>query len=276
MPELPEVETIARNLRQGTESSPSVVGREITGARLFWERTLAAPLPAQFEQVLVGQTIENTSRRGKFLLLQLTEDTLIFHLRMSGDMLVRPAGVPSAPHDRLVLFLSGDLVLAFNDTRKFGRVWLVNDPASLFGKLGPEPLDLFLDADMLYQRLQACKRQIKPLLLDQSFLAGIGNIYSDEALYRAKIHPRRLSNTLSRTQVEQLLQSIREVLQEGIRMNGASIDWVYRGGGFQDTFRVYGRKNMPCHSCGTPVERILVGQRSSHFCPVCQPDPNTE
>ena len=158
----------------------------------------------------------------------------------------------------------------FNDTRKFGRVWLLTDPQSILGRLGPEPLDEAFTAREFHTRLACRKRQLKPLLLDQTFLAGLGNIYTDEALFLAKLHPLSSSNALSQGQATRLLGTIREVLNEGILHNGASIDWVYRGGEFQNHFRVYQRTGEPCLVCGTPIERILVGQRSSHFCPVCQ------
>jgi formamidopyrimidine-DNA glycosylase len=149
----------------------------------------------------------------------------------------------------------------------------VADPTDLFKGLGPEPLDENFGPEELYRRLQACKRQVKPLLLDQSFLAGVGNIYSDEALHLAGIHPRSASHHLSPLQAERLWGSIRQVLNEGIRLQGASIDWVYRGGDFQNHFRVYRRTGLPCPECGTVIERTVVGQRSTHFCPTCQPAP---
>lgn len=270
MPELPEVETIRRYLQEGREGVPGLTGRRILSARLYWGRTLAIPSPEEFQRRLPGQTIQGFGRRGKFLLAHLTADTLLFHLRMSGDMLVRPSGGPTAPHDRLVLELEGGLEWAFNDTRKFGRVWLVVDPQDVLGSLGPEPFDPALDAAAFYDMMHARRRQLKPLLLDQTFLAGLGNIYTDEALHRARLHPLALSDTVSPEQAARLLESIRAVLREGIRTQGASIDWVYRGGDFQNYFRVYKRTGEPCPVCGSPVVRILVGQRSTHYCPTCQ------
>lgn len=276
MPELPEVETIAGNLRLGAGGAPPIVGRKIVAAHLFWERTLAAPSPAKFQSAVLGQTIQEVGRRGKFLLLKLTRDVLMFHLRMSGDMLIRPASTPPAVHDRLVLDLNGGVRLAFNDARKFGRVWLVHDPAQTLNHLGPEPLDPGFTAEDLYRRLHAHRRQLKPLLLDQTFLAGMGNIYTDEALHLAGLHPLRLSHTLSEEQAHRLQRSIRLVLEEGIRLQGASIDWVYRGGDFQNHFRVYRRADLPCPVCRSPIRRMVVGQRGTYFCPVCQPAPMVE
>jgi formamidopyrimidine-DNA glycosylase len=166
--------------------------------------------------------------------------------------------------------------LAFNNPRKFGRVWLLDDPGKVLGDLGPEPLDENFTAECFYQHLSRYKRQIKPLLIDQKFIAGLGNIYTDEALNLAKIHPLMLSNQLSFKQAELLLNSIRGVLKEGIRQNGASIDWVYQGGEFQNHFRVYQREGEPCPECKTPITRIVVGQRGTHLCTNCQVTPGWE
>jgi|YNPBryantNP2012_1023418.scaffolds.fasta_scaffold05424_8 formamidopyrimidine-DNA glycosylase len=265
MPELPEVETIARTLR------PVLLNQTILRADLRWARTLARPAPADFVRQIAGQVIRAASRRGKYLLLQLSDFVLIFHLRMSGDLFVVTGPYEPAIHDRLVLTLLGESFLVFRDPRKFGRVWLTADPGSVLAKLGPEPLSEAFTPSWLFLALRERHRQLKPLLLDQTFLAGLGNIYTDEALHRAGLHPLRLSDTLSEAEALALWQSIRDVLEEGIRRNGASIDWVYRGGGFQNHFRVYRRTGQPCFVCGTPVERLLVGQRSSHVCPRCQP-----
>jgi formamidopyrimidine-DNA glycosylase len=274
MPELPEVETIARLLRQGGPESQSLLGKRIIKVRLLWERTLVTPTPAEFEPRLTGKVFQNITRRGKFLVFHLSEgDKLVFHLRMSGDMLLIPDVGPPAPHDRLLISLDDGQRLAFNDTRKFGRAWLVSDLQTVTQHLGPEPLQPEFTPEQLFERLQRFRRQIKPLLLDQSFLAGLGNIYADEALHIAGIHPLRLSNTLDYSDAERLWRSIRQVLQEGIRLSGASIDWVYRGGEFQNQFRVYQRAGQACPVCQTSIRRILVGQRGTHYCPVCQVEP---
>jgi formamidopyrimidine-DNA glycosylase len=283
MPELPEVETIARSLRVGGRSGEPIVGRVVRGSRLLWARTLAAidaeagATDASFQTRISGQVITEVGRRGKFLVISLSMDMLLLHLRMSGDIRVEPGMdeneqvLPLQPHDRLVIDFTDGLRLVFNDPRKFGRVWLVRDPGSVLGDLGPEPFDPHFTAYELYNRLQQYKRQIKPLLLDQSFLAGLGNIYTDEALHIAGVHPLRLSNSISPEQAGILWTAIRTVLTEGISRNGASIDWAYRGGDFQNFFQVYQRTGEPCSRCGTLIERIAVGQRGTHFCPVCQP-----
>jgi formamidopyrimidine-DNA glycosylase len=266
MPELPEVETIVRRL------DPSLAGSQILKVDLRWERSLAEPGSVEFAKRLYHQTIQRVSRRGKFIRLHLTVGQLLIHLRMSGDLDIKVGEYSPEKHDRLVLGLSGDRSLVFKDTRKFGRVWLTTDPDKVLGALGPEPLVDAFTAKVLFDRLHGRHRQLKSLLLDQTFLAGLGNIYTDEALHKAKLHPCRISDSLTMLEVKALWQAIRKVLQEGIRRNGASIDWVYRGGDFQNHFRVYGRTGQACPVCGTIIERILVGQRGTHYCPSCQPE----
>lgn len=269
MPELPEVETIVRALRDGGRGGLSILNKQVQSANLLWERTLAEPQRPLFDARLPGQIVQNISRRGKYIILQLNPDTMLIHLRMSGDLRVETGG-DLLPHDRLALNFTDGSRLVFNDARKFGRVWLVKDPERITGDLGPEPFDPELSVALFHQRLGIHRRQIKPLLLDQKFLAGVGNIYSDEALHLARIHPMQNSAELSLIQADNLLESVRAVLSEGIRTHGASIDWVYRGGDFQNTFRVYGRTGLPCPVCGTPIARLVVGQRGTHFCPQCQ------
>ncbi len=225
MPELPEVETIARSLR------PRLLGKTILKADVRWARTLALP---------------------------------------SGDLQIKSSRIKPQKHDRLILALSGGKSLVFNETRKFGRVWLTTDAGQILGHLGPEPLSDAFTAKWLHESLQSRHRQLKPLLLDQSFIAGLGNIYTDEVLHRAKLHPRRSSESVTAAEARKLYKAIGMVLEDGILRNGASIDWVYRGGDYQNHFRVYDRKGQPCPVCGTPIQRILVGQRSTYFCPSCQ------
>jgi formamidopyrimidine-DNA glycosylase len=160
--------------------------------------------------------------------------------------------------------------LAFNDTRKFGRVWLTSEPDLVTGRLGPEPLSEDFTPKWLSEALRKRHRQLKPLLLDQTFVAGLGNIYTDESLHRARLHPLALSDSVSTRKAERLHAAIQATLEEGIRRNGASFDWVYRGGDFQNYFRVYDREGKPCPVCGTPIQRLVVGQRGTHICPHCQ------
>jgi len=270
VPELPEVETICNGLRLGGFGQPSILGRTIREASVFWPKSIATPSLDEFLGLLPGQKIGDINRRGKFVLIELDRHVLIVHLRMSGDLQVRQEGDARATHDRVEFVFSEGDRLVFNDTRKFGRVWLVEDVNQVTGSLGPEPFDGNLTGEMFFSMLQGSSRQVKPLLLDQGFLAGLGNIYSDEALFLAKIHPLRVARMVNALDAARLLETIRQVLQEGIHHHGASIDWVYRGGDFQNYFRVYQRTGQPCIVCQAPIQRIIVGQRSTHFCPNCQ------
>jgi len=268
MPELPEVETIARKLK------PELLGRTIIEADMRWSRTLAYPSVRKFKQQIRGQEIQEVTRRAKFFILRLTDLSLLIHLRMSGDLFIKDSKISPQKHDRMVLHLlaaDGQTSnLAFNDTRKFGRVWLTPTPEDVLGRLGPEPLSRAFTSQWLYNALRSRHRQLKPLLLDQTFLAGLGNIYTDEALNIAKLHPLAASDSITAKQAEALRDAVCQVLKEGIRSNGASIDWVYRGGEFQNHFRVYDREGKPCPTCGTEIQRMTVGQRGTHYCPKCQ------
>jgi len=270
MPELPEVETIRQNLRRGGANSPAILGWTIESAHVLWARTLAVPDVDEFEKRLPGQQVIEIDRRGKFLVFKLSQDALLIHLRMSGDLMVEEGSEPRSTHCRMAIEFTNGQRLVFIDARKFGRVWLTAERDLILSGLGPEPLDETFRSQDLYHRLHAHRRRLKPLLLDQAFLAGLGNIYADEALHLARLHPLMLSNQVSAVQAERLWWAIRTVIEEGIRRNGASIDWVYRGGDFQNYFRVYQRTGQPCRECGEVIQRIVVGQRSAHFCPNCQ------
>ena len=276
MPELPEVETVVREL-----NSAGLVGRRIAQARVCWRKTIAAPAePARFASEIRGRTILRLARRGKFIVAELSGDrTLLVHLRMSGHLDMLPARARARRHDRVVWTLDDGRQLHFEDVRKFGRVWLVRDPAQVLRKLGPEPLAISTVA--FAARLAVSARQLKPLLLDQTFLAGIGNIYSDEALWAARLHPRRRSDTLSTAQAAGLLQAIQAALRQGIRNLGTTFGAgnthfvLPRGerGRNQEQLKAYGQTGAPCPRCGTPIRRILVGQRATHICPKCQCAP---
>lgn len=282
MPELPEVETIARSLRNAPDLAfsnsldlgerPGVVGRVILDVVVNWQRSIAEPDAEAFCKRAVGQKILDVNRRGKFLVFQLERDWMLIHLRMSGDIRVEPrCGMPLQTHDRVIFNFIEDARMVFNDTRKFGRVWLLKEKQSILGCLGPEPLLQDLTPAGFHQLLSRQGRSVKTVLMDQKILAGMGNIYTDEALHLARIHPLEKASSLNAGQAEGLLEAIRAVLEEGIRRNGASIDWVYRGGDFQNFFRVYQRTGENCQNCGAKIERIVVGQRGTHFCPSCQP-----
>lgn len=280
MPELPEVETIIRRLRDGTHEHPPVLDQKIQSVEVAWNRIIAEPDPDAFKQALIGKTITHARRRAKFLHFPLDEGHLVGHLRMSGDMRMLhrldPKGspIPKEAYDQVIINFESNWRMTFSSIRKFGRMWYIDDLDSIFGNLGPEPLSDKFTADNLYEMTQAHSRQIKPLLLDQRFIAGLGNIYTDESLFLAQIHPLRKSNSLSEIETEMLYTAIRHTLTEGILNFGASLDWIYRGGAFQNYFKVYQRNDQPCPVCGTKIRKITVGQRGTHFCPNCQRPPS--
>jgi formamidopyrimidine-DNA glycosylase len=282
MPELPEVETIVRSLRNIVNPSnedfdslatrPGILARVVASVSILWERSLAHPTVQEFKNTLPGQKVQSVGRRGKYLVIQFEHQVMLIHLRMSGDIRVEKTSI-NAPqkHDRMVLRFTDGWQMVFNDPRKFGRIWLVDQIEEITSNLGVEPLSDELTGEGFIQKLHATSRRIKQLLLDQSIVAGLGNIYTDEALFLASIHPLTSAREITALQAESLLRSIHYVLEEGIRRNGASIDWVYRGGDFQNHFNVYQRTGEPCKVCGTKIERIVVGQRGTHYCPRCQP-----
>jgi formamidopyrimidine-DNA glycosylase len=264
MPELPEVETVVRGLRG------PLVGRTFTGVTVTWPNSIKTPMP-ELQTRLPGQRIEAITRRGKYLQFHLSGgDTLLLHLKMSGDLLVEPVGEPRHRHVRTIFGLDNGHELRFKDTRKFGRVYLVDDPQQVVGKLGPEPLADDFSGQDFKALFQKRKGRLKPLLLDQEFIAGIGNIYADESCFLAGIDPRRNVDTLTETELEKLYHAIRQALESGIMYKGASLDEVYRGGEFQKYFQVYGRIDEPCFKCGLLILRTVLGGRSTHFCGQCQ------
>jgi formamidopyrimidine-DNA glycosylase len=277
MPELPEVETVARGLRA------SLVGCAITGVEVRWVRTLVPPDPATFARRLVGQVVSGVGRRGKWIVIALDDgDTLLVHLRMTGQLVLEPADSPDDRHVRVLFSLDDGRWLRFSDQRKFGRMVLTADPQGRLGELGSEPLADDFTAQRLQEMLARRRGRIKPLLLNQRFVAGLGNIYADESLWRAGIHPLRQAGGLNPVEVRRLHQGIRSVLQAAIDGGGTTLaDSAYRqpdgrSGEFYDLLAVYGREGQPCVRCGGPIERIVVGQRGTHFCPCCQPLPGVE
>lgn len=273
MPELPEVETLARDLHRA-----GLVGRTFTDAALLWERTLDRPSLTELRARLPGQRVEGIRRRGKYLILDLSDgDTLIIHLRMTGRLDIVPATDAVDPHTRAILALDDGSHLRFRDQRKFGRLYLVADAAEITEKLGPEPIDSDFTAADLRARLAGRSRQLKPLLLDQSFLAGLGNIYVDEALWHANLHPLRTADSLADAEIEALWEAARLVLWRGIGNEGTSFSTYFSVGGKkgsnQEALAVFRRTGEPCPRCGTPVQRLVIAQRSSHLCPTCQPLP---
>jgi formamidopyrimidine-DNA glycosylase len=277
MPELPEVETIVRQIR------PALVGRRVQRVRLGWAGVVQRPSARAFRSGVAGRLIETVGRRGKYFLLGLDDGRwLVGHLRMTGRLYLQ--GTPGQDVRpewlRAVFELDDDRRLVFADVRKFGRLALVDDPADALPPLGPEPLSSEVDGEWMKAALASRRRQLKPLLLDQSFLAGLGNIYVDESLHMAGLHPLRLSHRVPGERAARLADTIRQVLRTAIGAGGSSFDGFYRTpegrpGRYQEAFRVYGREGRPCRGCGRPIRRIVVGQRGTHLCTRCQPAPRS-
>ena len=268
MPELPEVETVARGLHE------RLPGSTITGVSVYWPRTLARPALDEFTAGLVGRRVESVGRRGKYVIIKLDHGYLLVHLKMSGRLFVAPAGEAPGPHDRAVLDLDDGRQLRFRDARKFGRIYLVDQPEEITAPLGPEPLAADFSLDDFGRLLGRRSGRLKSMLLNQEFLAGVGNIYADEILYMARLNPLRRADTLTAGDRARLYEAIHTVLQRAIAACGTTLpdrnylDAEGRAGGYR--VEVYGRDGEPCLACGTPIERLVIGGRSTHFCPKCQ------
>ncbi len=270
MPELPEVETVVRGLRQ------PLVGRTVVGMWYDSLRTIHSPDPDSFAARVVGQTFRAVDRRAKYILCQMDHDLLVVHLKMTGRLYVVPDAAVSEA-DRWLHFslqLDNGTQLRFSDARKFGFVSLTPTFEQISPALGPEPLGDAFTPEVLHDRLQGRARSIKALLLDQAFLAGVGNIYADEALFRAQISPLRPANSLTDAEIRALYTAIRDALNAGIEMEGASINWYRKPDGTQGEAQnhlyVYGRDGDPCERCGETIVKIRVAQRGTHYCPACQ------
>lgn len=268
MPELPEVESTVRFL------SSKVRGETIRQVTVNWARTVHTPDLVQFKETITNAKIVAVVRRGKFVHFKLTtiaraERSLLTHLRMSGSFDVVSSATPRSKHDHLVLTISKAREIRFHDPRKFGRVYLVDDCEKVTGKLGPEPFDPQLSSGAFYELLQSRRGKIKPALLDQTLIAGLGNIYVDECLWRARIHPARSADSVSRVKAIILLEQIRAVLTEAIESNGTDFgDGVVHAGMFVPA--VYGRAGQPCARCQARIRKITLGQRGTHYCGSCQ------
>jgi len=270
MPELPEVESIKNELL------PHIGGRRVSDVTLFWAGIVHQPSVEEFCSRLIGQRFTRATRRGKYLILSLSSgEALIIHLRMTGSLLIKPASAEPDKYIRAILYLDEEIQLWFRDSRKLGVMWLVEDANSIVGKLGPEPLETSFTSQLLAQRLNNRMAPIKALLCDQTFIAGIGNMYADEALFAARIHPLRAGRSLSPDEVERLHHAIQQVLLSAIAHKGASVDTYLRPGGEIGTahfgFKVAHRLSGNfCPVCGTPIERIPIRNRGTYFCPKCQ------
>lgn len=276
MPELPEVETVRRGLNQWT------LGRKITGGEVFLPRTLAHPFSSEaFARGIAGSSIETWNRRGKYLLAALDNgSTLGVHLRMTGQLLWVDVDSPIAVHTRIRFRFEGEQELRFVDTRTFGKIWWIpagEPPESVMTALqtlGPEPLSPAFTPDYFYRKSRDSRRNIKTFLLDQTVIAGIGNIYADEALFKSCIDPRTLANELTEARAKDLTNAIIYVLTEAIERGGTSFRDFRHVTGINGNYGaaawVYGRSGEDCRVCGTAIERVKLGGRSTHFCPNCQ------
>ena len=270
MPELPEVETTRRGV------DPHVVGRKIVALsvhepRLRWR--VADSMPAE----VAGQRVKQTGRRAKYLLLELESGTLILHLGMSGSLRVLPADTPRLTHDHFDLLLDSGLTLRFNDPRRFGSLHYTTgnpDEHALLKRLAPEPLNDAFNTEYLWRITRKRKVSIKQLLMNSSLVVGVGNIYASEALFRARIRPKRQAKSLTRAEVSKLTRAVRDVLKMAIKVGGTTLrDYVGADGEpgyFRQKLYVYERGGEPCRVCGTPVRQITQGQRSTYYCPTCQ------
>jgi formamidopyrimidine-DNA glycosylase len=273
MPELPEVETIVADLR------PHLVGRTIVRCELRFPSIVRYPEPEQFIDSIAGLTVEAVGRRGKFILITLGSGRLlVVHLGMSGQLRLVDAATEIANHTHAIFDLDDGRQLRYRDPRRFGRLLLgTEDELLLSGtlpRLGPEPIDPTFDADELFRLLRRRRAPLKAVLLDQATVAGVGNIYADESLHRAKLRPDRIARSLSRKSVRRLHQSLRDSLEVAIRNRGSSVD-TYRDawgevGNQQELLLVYGRAGEPCFTCGRPLSIVRIAGRSTVFCRRCQ------
>ncbi|GAA3022643.1 DNA-formamidopyrimidine glycosylase [Tetragenococcus solitarius] len=274
MPELPEVETVRSGLIR------LVQHKTIAEVVVRWPKIIEYPAADIFCQDLTGQRIETIERRGKFLLFKLTDFDLISHLRMEGKYEFFPENVSVQPdkHTHVIFNFSDGSQLHYNDVRKFGRMVLVKKDQGLLYKgiqqLGPEPIEEEFSLSNFEEKLQHSSSFIKPLLLNQKVVAGLGNIYTDEVLWLAKIHPQQPAQTLNKKESKRLYQAIIDVLAKAVRAGGTTVrtykNALGKAGNFQIELKVYGKTNEPCPRCQTPIEKIKVAQRGTHLCPHCQ------
>lgn len=273
MPELPEVETVRKGLEKLVSEAT------IESVDVYWDRIISGPIETtEFKRILMGEKIMEFDRRGKYIIIHFKQWALVSHLRMEGKYEVEESSAPLKKHTHVVFHLADGRDLRYLDVRKFGRMTLVpigeEFTATGIKLLGPEPTVETFDEAIFYKTLQTKKRAIKPLLLDQKIVAGLGNIYVDEALFLAKIHPLRTANSLQKNEVSLLHEAIIKVLGDAVEAGGTTIrtyqNALGEAGSFQVKLSVYGKKGLPCIRCGTPIEKIKVAQRGTHFCPNCQ------
>jgi formamidopyrimidine-DNA glycosylase len=269
MPELPEVETIKNELL------PHVMGRTIKSVDILWDRMVKQPSVGEFKSQVAGQKITNLTRRGKYLFFHLSGGrVLVMHMKMTGSLVVNPQDTKFA---RAVLHLDNGTSVSFHDPRKFGKMWLEDSPDAVTKALGPEPLDESFTMNTLGGILVKHKAPIKPILLDQTIIAGIGNMYADESLFEARIHPEKPANSLTKDELKRLYLAIQLVLRKALSKKGASVRNYIRPDGApgtaHDEFSVAHGTGKKCPRCGAAIARLVVRGRGTYICPKCQKKP---
>ncbi|MFC7061558.1 DNA-formamidopyrimidine glycosylase [Halobacillus seohaensis] len=273
MPELPEVETVRQTLKQ------LIINKEVQEVSIYWNNIIKQPRdPDDFRAWVQGQTIRDINRKGKFLIFEMDHIDMVSHLRMEGKFGVYDSSVPKPKHTHVIFHFTDGSELRYDDVRKFGTMHLFekghqwqNKPLN---QLGPDPFDPDFTANYFYRALQKTSRNIKAVLLDQSVVAGLGNIYVDEALYRARIHPERIANQLTFEEARGVRDASTETIIEAVKQGGTTIRSYLNGQGemgmFQQQLRVYGKEGTDCHGCGNAILKLKVSGRGTHVCPNCQ------
>lgn len=274
MPELPEVETIRKTLAK------FVLGKEIKDIDVLWPKIIKQPDDIeQFKHLLIGQTFQRIDRKGKFLLFYMDDVVMVSHLRMEGKYRVVEKEIPVDKHTHVIFHLTNEQDLRYNDVRKFGTMHVFPIGKELIGKplkqLGPDPFEENYSFDYVYEKLQRTSRNIKAALLDQTIIAGLGNIYVDETLFLAQVHPEKRANTLSKQEAKRIYQYTEKVLSEAVEQGGTTIRSYVNGEGemgmFQQKLYVYGQEETACRHCGDIIVKLKVAGRGTHICPSCQP-----
>lgn len=273
MPELPEVETIRRTLKE------LVLNKKITDIEVFWGKIIKHPDDIEhFKQIVIGQTIRDVKRKGKFLIFELDTEMLVSHLRMEGKYFINQTGMERDKHTHVIFNFSDGSSLNYNDVRKFGTMHVFSKENYLkvkpLNQLGPDPFEDDFSIDYLKEKLSKTTRYIKAALLDQTIIAGLGNIYVDEVLFKAKIHPEKRANTLTEEQIELISKYSYEVLKAAVKQGGTTIRSYVNGEGemglFQQELYVYGQENEVCKVCGDTIEKFKSSGRGTHVCLTCQ------
>ena len=273
MPELPEVETIRKTLKE------FVLNKKISDIDIYWGKIIKHPDDSEyFKQLVMGQTIRDVKRKGKFLIFELDNLMLVSHLRMEGKYFVNKTGTERDKHTHVIFNFTDGTLLNYNDVRKFGTMHVYPKENYLqvkpLNQLGPDPFEVNYNVDYLTEKLLKTTRFVKAALLDQTIIAGLGNIYVDEVLFRAKIHPEKRANTLTKKQIELIYKYSYDVLKEAVEQGGTTIRSYVNGEGemglFQQELFVYGQENKACKSCGDTIEKFKSSGRGTHICPTCQ------